>query len=323
MKRFTILLIALALSLMLASAARPVRRTSRPRQTQRPVSTNQRFRDSGNSGDEYFNAVCTSADRNNRNCFGGYTMGCLCFNNGTCKTTQVNRCSDCAKPDVFSSMAGQSCSKQQPYLCTPPIPGKKYSCPSNKTNSCVCTVNGTCTMREASHCIDCMSSPNTLAVFEGKDCPAKFLQAPPSKYFIPKVCEKTDAKSISCLKTTTAGCVCYSNSTCEYRTDSNRCLMCFDKNVVSFNQGEYCPRISGKLFVCGAEGNAKCGKFKNSCVCTTDGTCNMYNTNHCKGCDMRDAASVVEGGQCPLARYISDDSAVSKTKWAKSKPRSK
>lgn len=255
------------------------------------------------SDDSDLAGVCTSADRvKNKNC--GYTMtqGCLCYNNGTCINANVNKCMDCRNNDVFSSTPGINCPKSQPYLCEPPIPGKKYTFTQQTFDSCVCSLNGTCTERKANHGIDCQN-PNILAVFENKTCPAKFLQTPPSKHFIPDKCEKSSAKSVNCLKTQTPGCVCYSsNNTCEYRTDSNRCLLCFNKDVASFNQGQYCPRLSGKMFVCDDSNDDNCKGVKNSCVCTKDGTCKQMKTNHCKQCK-NNAISVIEGDKCHLSQY--------------------
>jgi hypothetical protein len=260
-----------------------------------------------NSSDPDYSAVCISSDRGKNNCSNTLTKGCLCYNNGTCVYTDVNKCKDCSNEDVFSVLPGQQCETSQPYLCQPPVPGVKYTCVQASYEGCVCTLNGTCSESNISHCIDCQD-PNNLAVFENKSCPASYLQTPPSKYFIPNPCNHTDQKSISCLKTQTPGCVCYSsNNTCEYRTDSNKCLLCFNKDVASFNQGEYCPSLNGKIYVCdGSDSTKNCtaSDTSSSCVCTGDGKCNATKTNHCKACASSKVVDVVEGSSCPLAKYV-------------------
>ena len=123
--------------------------------------------------DPFMKGICTAGDR----CLGKMcpmfiSEGCICYNNGTCVSGWVNKCTDCSNPDVFAVLEGQECPARAQGLCAPRKQG--LLCMTLAVNSCVCTVDGQCHMEETNSCSKCKDT-NVLAVFQGKSCPSKRL----------------------------------------------------------------------------------------------------------------------------------------------------
>ena len=53
--------------------------------------------------------ICQPKDRAPRPCPLYVIKGCICHKDGTCTNGHVNKCTDCAEPDVYSVLEGALC----------------------------------------------------------------------------------------------------------------------------------------------------------------------------------------------------------------------
>lgn len=126
------------------------------------------------------------------------------------------------------------------------------------------------------------------------------------KYFIPHRCNQTNQEVKPCLRTTFPGCVCFLNGTCEYKTGSNYCTLCNEKNVVSYNEGEQCPEIGNHdLTVCRHISKPRTCPIMlrhtiKSCVCTDSKNCTNEDTTACIACNNNKTVAVLSQGDCSL-----------------------
>ena len=125
------------------------------------------------------------------------------------------------------------------------------------------------------------------------------------KYFIPKTCSSFNYNG-NCPRNIVQGCACYRDGTCEYRRNGNGCSICQEKEVVSFNAEERCPKLNRqKLNVCTNTGNVKCPKNRlkqqSICECNKNGSCNYVKGSPCQSCNKKGVVSVLQG-QCSVLR---------------------
>nr|BAG12797.1 hypothetical protein [Sorogena stoianovitchae] len=264
---------------------------------------------------------CTPEDRKQTICTREIYEGCICFNNGTCRDAYVNKCSDCIRPEVYS-VNKQKCSvvlggknPTQPPLQTPAF--KPYVCPdldpavtlcaAYLRSACVCFKDGTCVNTQANKCSTCFAD-DVYSVNEGEKCPVGGIKVPAQPAFKIDICENNDPAVTLCAAYITDACVCYKNGTC-VNTQANKCSTCFNKDVVSVNEGQKCPakKLNGDYFRCQAPDPAvhiACTREAyQGCICYNDGTCTSGYVNACSDCQRENVQLVVRGA-CPAGGVV-------------------
>ena len=121
--------------------------------------------------------------------------------------------------------------------------------------------------------------------------------------FLNGICSANDRDhNKMCPMYISQGCTCYTNGTC-VEGWVNKCTDCIRPDVFAVIQGQECPeRFPG---FCPPKNNdimMMClAVAYPSCVCTTDGKCEMRETNSCSACQLDDVVAVFEKQSCPVA----------------------
>jgi hypothetical protein len=186
-------------------------------------------------------------------------------------------------------------------------------------NGCTCYFDGHCEDSFTNLCT--CQQPNVANYTTGALCDGTAIGGETTeegseanvRFFIPKICSSTE--DVLCTEDTVPGCVCYSNKTCEYRTDGNDCKWCKMEGVDTFNANEECP-FTESFYACtesnrkaAIEGEASmeeasenlvppCSYIVPGCVCYDDGHCEEKDTNLCACADQK-VVAVHEDAGCP------------------------
>jgi len=193
--------------------------------------------------DAVFDSVCIGASRGARVCTMEIAYGCLCYNNGTCERTEVNKCSDCSSNDVFGVIYGE-CPKVHPYLCSAEKAAQSGSSTSRALElGCACTKDGKCEIKNFKEANKCKGA-NDLAFFPWMACPAENLQKKPVKS------DDTPTKEVICtpalqnrqimcsLVANTFGCTTFTDGSQRYMA-VNACT-CQNKSIVKYVVNQKC-----------------------------------------------------------------------------------
>ena len=249
---------------------------------------------------------CVSNERNVSCTADDTVLNCICYQNGTCISDYINRCTACADTEVKSVNQGCCASSvaQRPSMegiCRPeernlrcfaylPVP------------SCICFMNGTCVDGKADRCTDC-GNEDIYSIYEGT-CKE------PALSHASDLCLPKD-RFIQCYYyELELSCVCYYNGTCETKK-AHICRDCHDSDVASISKG-CCAATTARSLSddCRHTPLKKCDKeflmrvrcrtdLKQGCICYDNGTCEEGLVNYCVQCQQNDVLAVEEGSKCP------------------------
>ena len=120
--------------------------------------------------------------------------------------------------------------------------------------------------------------------------------------FLKGICTTKDRQAKMCPMYISQGCTCYNDGTC-VEGWVNKCTGCTKPDVFAVVQGQQCPeRFPGMCPPKNKDVMMMClAVAYPSCVCTTDGKCEMRETNSCSACQLDDVVAVFENQSCPVA----------------------
>lgn len=239
-------------------------------------------------------------------CQDNWYRGCVCYKNGTCDTTWLNKCESCKNPKVYSVEAGTQCpgqnlSKNECFITHPFLVIDCFF--PTTAPGCKCFTNRTCIETDVDNCRDCQTT-FVESVAMNENCKGKKYQ-----YFLPKACNIT-ATNVRCSSIPTPGCLCYKNGTCVNTYLQNNCKACIQNDVASFNAGERCPTNAVNYQICPAQvstSEPNCTDtfdWTMGCVCSKQYGCVQTRYSQCYACQNSDTILTVPNGACPFKKNI-------------------